>query len=219
MKRAEMWGRVTQHRGPWDMIIVGGGATGVGIAIDAASRGFEVLLLEQSDFGKGTSSRSTKLAHGGVRYLRQGRIGLVRQALRERAILRRNAPHLVHSLPFLVPAYERWEAPYYGLGLAIYGLLSGPSGFGRSRSLSRCEALNCSPGLNDQGLRGGVLYYDGQFDDARLLVNLVQTAAAHGAVMLNYVQVLRTIHSDDSEVGGVVRGVLVRDVETGREKE
>jgi glycerol-3-phosphate dehydrogenase len=215
MDRRQHFQQAFDSTEPWDVIIVGGGATGVGCAVDAASRGYRTVLFEQSDFGKGTSSRSTKLAHGGVRYLRQGRIGLVRQALRERSILRRNAPHLVHSLPFLVPAYQRWETPYYGMGLALYGLLSGPSDFGRSRSLSREQALDLSPGLNDRGLRGGVVYFDGQFDDARLLINLAQTAASHGAVLLNYVQVLRTIHGD----GHVVRGVLVRDVETGCEKE
>src|SRR5512142_3418084 len=123
MNRAEMWDRVAQHRGPWDMIVVGGGATGVGIAIDAASRGYEVLLLEQSDFGKGTSSRSTKLAHGGVRYLEQGNISLVMEALKERGILRQNAPHLVSNLPFVVPNYDWWESPFYGVGLKLYNLL------------------------------------------------------------------------------------------------
>src|SRR4051794_15722137 len=199
----------------WDVIVVGGGATGVGIAVDAATRGYRCVLFEQSDFGKGTSSRSTKLAHGGVRYLQQGRIGLVTEALRERSILRRNAPHLVRSLPFLVPSYRRWETPYYSLGMALYGMLSGPGEFGRSRALSRSQALAQSPGLNTEGLRGGVLYFDGQFDDARLLINLAQTAAEHGATLLNYVQVQRTIHGEN----GLVAGVLVRDLETGREKE
>src|SRR4051794_16873753 len=199
----------------WDVIVVGGGATGVGIAVDAATRGYRCVLFEQSDFGKGTSSRSTKLAHGGVRYLQQGRIGLVTEALRERSILRRNAPHLVRSLPFLVPSYRRWETPYYSLGMALYGMLSGPGEFGRSRALSRSQALAQSPGLNTDGLRGGVLYFDGQFDDARLLINLAQTATKHGATLLNYVQVQRTIHGEN----GLVAGVLVRDLETGREKE
>jgi glycerol-3-phosphate dehydrogenase len=197
----------------WDFVIAGGGASGVGAAVDAASRGYRVVLFEQSDFGKATSSRSTKLVHGGVRYLKQGRMGLVREALRERSILLRNAPHLVHSLPFLVPSYRWWESSYYALGLSAYDLLSGPSEFARSRSLTRDQVLARSPGINADGLRGGVLYFDGQFDDARLLINLVQTAAAQGAVLLNYVQVLRTIHGSD----GSVHGVLVRDAETGRE--
>ena len=130
MNRAEMWGRVQAHSNAWDMIVVGGGATGVGVAIDAATRGYEVLLLEQSDFGKGTSSRSTKLAHGGVRYLEQGNIGLVMEALKERGLLLQNAPHLVSDLAFIVPNYDWWEAPFYGLGLKLYQLLAGKYGFG-----------------------------------------------------------------------------------------
>src|SRR5205809_7846414 len=139
MNRAAMWDRVRQHRGPWDMIIVGGGATGVGIALDAASRGYDVLLLEQADFGKGTSSRSTKLVHGGVRYLEQGNISLVMEALKERGILLQNAPHLVKNLGFVVPNYDWWEAPFYGVGLKVYDMLAGKFGFGRSRLLSRTE--------------------------------------------------------------------------------
>src|SRR6516162_7286898 len=137
MNRSEMWRRIETHPRPWDMIVVGGGATGVGVAIDAASRGYGVLLLEQSDFGKGTSSRSTKLAHGGVRYLEQGDIGLVMEALKERGRLFENAPHLVRDLAFVVPNYEWWEAPFYGLGLKVYNLLSGKYGFGASKILSR----------------------------------------------------------------------------------
>jgi len=189
MNREEMWGRVAQHRGPWDMIIVGGGATGVGIAIDAASRGYDVLLLEQSDFGKGTSSRSTKLAHGGVRYLEKGNIGLVMEALKERGLLLQNAPHLVRDLAFVVPNYEWWEAPFYGLGLKLYQVLAGSYGFGKSRLLSREETLEHLPTLKTEGLRGGAIYYDGQFDDARLLIHMVFTAFEQGAALLNYVQV------------------------------
>src|SRR5215211_3905970 len=122
MNRAEMLSRITQRRQAWDMVIIGGGATGVGCAVDAASRGDEVLLLEQSDFGKGTSSRSTKLVHAGVRYLEQGNISLVMEALKERGILRQNAPHLVSDLAFVVPNYEWWEMPFYGLGLKLYNL-------------------------------------------------------------------------------------------------
>src|SRR5436305_12328461 len=174
-----MYRRLRAHAGPWDMIVAGGGATGVGIAVDAASRGYDVLLLEQSDFGKGTSSRSTKLVHGGVRYLEQGNISLVMEALRERGILRQNAPHLVHDLAFVVPSYSWWEAPFYGIGMKVYDMLAGRYGFGRSQLLSKEEVLSRIPTLEQKGLRGGVLYYDGQFDDARLLINLGQTAHGH----------------------------------------
>ena len=163
------------------MVIIGGGATGVGIAVDAASRGYDVLLLEQSDFGKGTSSRSTKLVHGGVRYLEQGNISLVMEALKERGLLRQNAPHLVRDLGFVVPNYDWWEAPFYGLGLKVYNLLAGKYGFGPSQILSREETLERLPTIKTEGLRGGVVYYDGQFDDTRLLINLVATAAEQGA--------------------------------------
>ena len=125
MKRTEMYRRLRAHAGAWDMIVVGGGATGVGVAIDAASRGYDVLLLEQNDFGKGTSSRSTKLVHGGVRYLEQGNLSLVMEALKERGLLLENAPHLVRNLGFVVPNYDWWEAPFYGIGLKLYNLLAG----------------------------------------------------------------------------------------------
>src|ERR1041384_6692657 len=167
MKRAEIWARVAEHRDPWDMIVVGGGATGAGVAIDAATRGYDVLLLEQHDFGKGTSSRSTKLVHGGVRYLEQGNISLVMEALKERGILRQNAPHLVSDLAFVVPNYEWWEMPFYGLGLSLYNVLPGKYGFGHSEILSKEESLARLPTINTEGLRGGVVYFDGQFDDPR----------------------------------------------------
>ena len=156
----------------WDIAIIGGGATGVGTAVDAASRGYSVCLVEQSDFGKGTSSRSTKLVHGGVRYLQQGNISLVMQALKERGILRQNAPHLVHDLAFIIPNYFWWEAPFYGIGMKIYDLLAGKYGIEKSRHLSREQVLKHIPTLKQNRLRGGVLYYDGQFDDARLLIHL-----------------------------------------------
>src|SRR5246127_2170483 len=186
MNRAEMWSRVRAHTKPWDIIVVGGGATGVGVAVDAASRGYDVLLLEQSDFGKGTSSRSTKLAHGGVRYLEQGNIGLVMEALKERGLLLQNAPHLVHDRAFVVPNYDWWEAPFYGLGLKVYNLLAGKYGVGSSRILSREETLARLPTINTSGLRGGVIYFDGQFDDSRLLIHMAATACEKGAVLLNY---------------------------------
>src|ERR1700732_853532 len=166
MNRQEMLQRATGRDTPWDMIIIGGGATGVGIAIDAASRGFEVLLLEAQDFGKGTSSRSTKLIHGGVRYLEQGNISLVMEALKERGLLRQNAPHLVHDVPFVVPNYTWWEAPFYGIGMKVYDLLAGKYNFGRSRIMSLTETMERLPTIQREGLRGGVLYHDGQFDDA-----------------------------------------------------
>ncbi len=195
------------------MIVVGGGATGVGVAIDAASRGYDVLLLEQSDFGKGTSSRSTKLAHGGVRYLEQGNIGLVMEALKERGLLLQNAPHLVRDLAFIVPNYDWWEAPFYGLGLKLYQLLAGKYGFGTSRILSREETLEHLPTLKTEGLRGGAVYYDGQFDDARLLIHMATTAFEQGATLLNYVEV--TGLTKDAQ--GFVDGVSARDAETGNE--
>lgn len=204
--------RALERRAPWDMVIVGGGATGVGVAVDAASRGYEVLLLEQSDFGKGTSSRSTKLVHGGVRYLEQGNISLVIEALKERGLLRQNAPHLVNDLGFVVPSYEWWEAPFYGLGLKVYNLLSGKYGFGPSQVLSRDETLARLPTLKTDGLRGGVIYYDGQFDDARLLINLVTTAAEQGATLVSYARV--TSFSQDED--GFLDGVTATDMETGQ---
>src|SRR5665811_1267928 len=189
MTRSEMYRRLRAHAGSWDMIVVGGGATGAGVAIDAASRGYDVLLLEQSDFGKGTSSRSTKLVHGGVRYLEQGNVSLVMEALKERGLLLRNAPHLVRNLGFVVPNYDWWEAPFYGIGLKLYNLLAGKYGFGASRILSKEETLELLPTIRTEGLRGGVIYFDGQFDDSRLLINLVATAFEQGAALLNYTPV------------------------------
>src|SRR5271169_4133545 len=142
------------RNGSWEMAVIGGGATGVGIALDAASRGYSVALLEQSDFGKGTSSRSTKLVHGGVRYLQQGNISLVMEALKERGILRQNAPHLVHDLAFVVPNYVWWEAPFYGIGMKVYDMLAGRYGFGKSHHLSKDEVLQRLPNLEQDGLRG-----------------------------------------------------------------
>ncbi len=187
------------------MIVIGGGATGAGIAVDAASRGYKLLLVEQSDFGKGTSSRSTKLVHGGVRYLEQGNLSLVMEALKERGLLLQNAPHLVRNLAFVVPAYDWWESPFHGVGLKLYNLLAGKYGFGDSKILSREETLQRLPTINPEGLRGGVIYYDGQFDDARLLIDLMQTAAGLGATVLNYAQVTgisgKTIHVRDQIAG------------------
>ena len=212
MNRPEMLNRVLDRTEPWDLVIIGGGATGVGCAVDAASRGYEVLLLEQSDFGKGTSSRSTKLVHGGVRYLEQGNISLVIEALRERGILRQNAPHLVTDLAFVVPSYDWWESPFYGLGLKVYDVLAGKYGFGPSQILSREETLVRLPTIKPEGLRGGIVYYDGQFDDSRLLINLAETAADQGAILLNYAPVTGLTKGAD----GFVDGVEAQDAESGQ---
>ena len=203
MDRNQILGRVRSRTTPWDIIVIGGGATGVGCAVDAASRGFDVLLVEQSDFGKGTSSRSTKLVHGGVRYLAQGNISLVREALKERGILLRNAPHVVHKQEFIVPCYSQWKRFYYGIGLKIYDLLSGKNSLGKSRILSRSETAERLPTVNQVGLSGGVLYYDGQFDDTRLLIDLVRTAHDHGAAVLNYARVTSLVKNVDGKVNGV----------------
>ncbi len=212
MNRPKMLTQVTERQTEWDIVIIGGGATGVGCAVDAASRGYQVLLLEQSDFGKGTSSRSTKLVHGGVRYLEQGNISLVMEALKERGRLRRNASHLVEKLAFIVPNYEWWEMPFYGIGLKIYNLLSGKDGFGKSQILSKAETLKRLPTIRKEGLRGGVIYYDGQFDDTRLLINLVQTAHLQGATLLNYARVFQLTKDAD----GLIDGLNFSDEETGQ---
>ncbi|MCC7044988.1 MAG: glycerol-3-phosphate dehydrogenase/oxidase [Acidobacteria bacterium] len=213
MTRDSHVARFRARTAPWDLIVIGGGATGAGIAVDAASRGYDVLLVEQHDFGKGTSSRSTKLVHGGVRYLEQGNISLVMEALKERGLLRQNAPHLVSNLAFVVPNYDWWEAPFYGLGLKVYNVLAGKYGFGASELLSREETLARLPTIRTEGLRGGVVYYDGQFDDARLLINLVATAAEQGATVLNYTRVTALTKGDD----GFVDGIVARDMEDGVE--
>jgi len=233
MNRKEMI-RALESTLEWDLCIIGGGATGLGIAVDGASRGFRTLLLEQHDFAKGTSSRSTKLVHGGVRYLQQGNIKLVTEALHERGILHKNAPHIVHDQSFIVPNYKWWEGPYYGIGLKVYDWMSGSLGLGPSRSLSREETLQLAPTLDAEGLRGGVLYHDGQFDDARLAINLAQTAAGQGATLLNYCQVEgflkdsgnaghRTISGNGNisagNSGGRIVGVQATDKATGRQYE
>lgn len=215
MQRDTMTRRLHERDQPWDIAIIGGGATGVGIAIDAASRGYDVVLLEQSDFGKGTSSRSTKLIHGGVRYLQQGNIPLVMEALKERGVLRRNAPHLVHDLPFIVPNYQWWEAPFYGIGMRVYDALAGRYGFGPSQNLSREETIERIPTIEQGGLRGGVKYHDGQFDDARLLIHMVMTAAEQGATPINYMAVTGLLKADD----GYVHGVTAVDGESGERAE
>ena len=213
MKRELMVSKVRARTEPWDMAVIGGGATGMGVAVDAAARGYSVVLLEAHDFGKGTSSRSTKLVHGGVRYLEQGNIPLVMSALKERGIMRQNAPHLVHDLAFVVPNYSWWEAPFYGIGLKLYDMLAGKYGFGASKLLSKEETLERLPALEPEELRGGVVYYDGQFDDARLLIHLAMTAADHGAVLLNYCPVTSLLRDAD----GYVNGVTARDEDSAEE--
>jgi glycerol-3-phosphate dehydrogenase len=202
--------QLTETASIWDLIIVGGGATGLGTAVDAASRGFKTLLLEQSDFAKGTSSRSTKLVHGGVRYLAQGNMGLVKEALRERGILLGNAPHLVRNESFIIPNYSWASGIFYSIGLSIYDLLAGKRSFGRSRLISRNELIRRVPNIRQNGLKSGVLYHDGQFDDARLAVSLALTAIEQGATLLNYFQVTG-LTKDEKKINGVV----VRDGETG----
>lgn len=196
----------------WDLIIIGGGATGLGAAVDAASRGYRTLLLEQSDFAKGTSSRSTKLIHGGLRYLKQGNIALVIEALKERGLLCQNAPHLVSHLPFLVPSYHWWEGPFYGIGIKLYDLLAGKLGLEPSEHLNREETLFRIPTLEPKDLRGGTIYYDGQFDDARLALSLAHTCFDQGGVVVNYMPVTALLKEK-----GLISGVRAKDLESGEE--
>jgi glycerol-3-phosphate dehydrogenase len=209
LNRRDLVARLAEEE-PWDLLVIGGGATGLGTAVEAASRGYRTLLAEAGDFAKGTSSRSTKLVHGGVRYLRQGNVGLVLEALRERGRLLANAPHLVHNLSFVVPRYDWWEGPFYGAGLKLYDLLAGRLGLGPSRLLSVGETLAHLPTVERRGLRGGVIYHDAQFDDARLAVTLAQTAADLGGVPINYLRA-EALTRD----AGRLTGALLRDLETG----
>ena len=195
----------------FDVAIIGGGATGLGAALDAAARGFKVALFESHDFAKGTSSRATKLVHGGVRYLAQGNISLVREALHERSTLLANAPHIAQPLPFVMPSYAWWEAPFYGVGLKMYDQLAGKAGLGRTEFLSRSETLKLLPNARERGLTGGVKYWDGQFDDARLALALAQTAAQHGALLINYCAATGLVYDNDT-----IAGLHVQDKETGQ---
>lgn len=215
MDRTAMRKTLFTQRAPWDLAVIGGGAAGLGAAVESASRGYRTLLLEKNDFAKATSSRSTKLVHGGVRYLRHGNVPLVLEALKERGLMRRNAPHLVRSLPFVVPVYDWWEGPFYGLGLKVYDKLAGRYGFGPSRHLSRRETLDALPTVEPKGLRCGVIYHDGQFDDARFAIHLAMTAADQGATVLNYFPVTGLLKNDE----GQIRGVSARDAETGESVE
>lgn len=214
MKRSEMLAAIEDRSSHWDVIIIGGGATGLGAAVEAASRGHRTVLVEAEDFAKGTSSRSTKLIHGGVRYLRQGQVGMVRQSLRERQRLLQNAPHVVHPLEFVLPTYRFGAQAFYYAGLRSYDVLAGQWLSDRAQLLSRKETCKHLPTLRDDGLRGGVLYTDGQFDDARLAITLAQTAADLGAVVANYLPVVRLVKTQQR-----ITGVIVRDAESGRELE
>ncbi len=211
MDRAELLKRVRERQKPWDIIVIGGGATGAGCALDAASRGLDVLLLEQHDFGKGTSSRSTKLIHGGVRYLEQGNISLVREALKERSILLRNASHVVRRQAFVVPCYSHWQKIYYGIGLKIYDRLAGKFSLGGSRLLSKGETIAHLPSIKQDGLRGGILYYDASFDDTRLLIDLITTGHSNGAAVLNYAKVTGFLRGADPEIAGVEFQDMIKD--------
>jgi len=195
----------------YDIAIIGGGATGLGVALDAAARGFSVVVVESHDFAKGTSSRATKLVHGGVRYLAQGNISLVREALHERTRLLANAPHLAQPLPFVMPSYKFWEAPFYGVGLKMYDALAGKAGLGPTEFLNRAETLQLQPTARQAGLRGGVKYWDGQFDDARLALALARSAARAGALLVNYCAATGLVHE-----GGKLVGLHVADRESGQ---
>jgi glycerol-3-phosphate dehydrogenase len=210
--RSDVIAEIRTAAEPWDVIVIGGGATGIGTALDAASRGFRTLLLEQHDFGKGTSSRSTKLVHGGVRYLRQGDVSLVFEALKERGRMMQNAPHLVRNQSFVIPAYDWWEGPFYAVGLKVYDMMAGKLGLGPSRQISREETITLIPTIEKKGLKGGIIYHDGQFDDARMLISLAQTCEDHKGFLINYFRV-----NDLVKEKGLVSGVMAVDQETGEE--
>ncbi|MCH2140769.1 MAG: glycerol-3-phosphate dehydrogenase/oxidase [Phycisphaerales bacterium] len=211
MQRSSMLKKAAS--GAFDIIVIGGGASGLGTAVDAASRGYRTLLLEQNDFAKGTSSRSTKLVHGGVRYLQQGNISLVREALHERGLLYVNAPHLVTDLAFVVPRYKWWEGPFYGIGLKLYDLLAGKLNLAKSRSMSPKETVERIPNLEQEGLDGGTEYHDGQFDDARMCVTLARTVVDHGGVVLNHAKVVGLLRDASDHIAGVE----FQDEETGQQ--
>lgn len=214
MNRDDSILRLKNATSPWDVAIIGGGATGLGAAVDAAARGYSTVLVEAHDFAKGTSSRSTKLIHGGLRYLRQGNFSLVTEALHERGLLLQNAPHLVHDQPFVIPAYRWGERSFYLAGLKIYDWLAGRRNIGPAQCLSRDETLRCASTLQPHGLRGGVLYHDGQFDDARLAMTLAHTFVDKGGVAVNYAPVVRLLKEQSK-----LCGVCIQDRESGNELE
>ena len=210
--RSDAIAKIRATTEPWDTLVIGGGATGLGTVLDAASRGFRTLLLEQHDFGKGTSSRSTKLVHGGVRYLRQGDVSLVFEALKERGLMLQNAPHLVRNQSFVIPAYDWWEGPFYTVGLKVYDMMAGKLGLGPSRHISREETIGLIPTIEKEGLKGGIIYHDGQFDDARMLISLAQTCEDHNGMVVNYIKVTGLVKEKD-----LVSAVLAEDQESGEE--
>lgn len=210
MQRDEMLSAI--HSTPlWDLIIVGGGATGLWCALDAASRGYKTLLLEKGDFAEGTSSRSTKLLHGGLRYLKQGRLSLVHEGLIERGYLAKNAPHLFTTVPFLLPFYHSLDKPYYKMGMVLYDLLAGKLCLQKHRLLNRKECLAACPTLRSEGLKGGSVYFDGQFDDARFAIELAKTSHHYGATLLNYCNVEKLLQSDNK-----LYGVIAKDLNTNK---
>lgn len=209
--RKQIIDRITQQ-GEWDLLVIGGGATGLGVALEATMRGYKTLLVEQADFAKGTSSRSTKLVHGGVRYLAQGDVKLVREASIERGLLHRNAPHLVKDQTFIVPVYSLWSRLKYSIGLKLYDRIAGKLSLGHSVFISKKETIEKLPGIKTDGLKGGVLYYDGQFDDSRLAINLAQSIIEQGGEAINYVKVI-DLHKD---AAGKINGAFLIDVESGK---
>lgn len=211
MNRQQMLNQLAQVN-EWDIVIIGGGATGLGTAVDAASRGYKTLLVEQYDFAKGSSSRSTKLIHGGVRYLAQGNLKLVRESLRERGLLLKNAPHICQTIPFVLPTFHWWEKWYYGIGLKLYDLLSGKLSIGKTRILSKKTTQQLLPAINSKKLSGAVLYHDGQFDDSRLAITLAQTASDQGACIINYCKLISLAKSEKQ-----ICGVVIMDTISGKE--
>ncbi|MCF6168571.1 MAG: glycerol-3-phosphate dehydrogenase/oxidase [Lutibacter sp.] len=209
MNRENLIDKISEQEKIWDVVVIGGGASGLGIAIEAVTRGYKTLLLEQYDFTKGTSSRSTKLVHGGVRYLAQGNISLVLESLKERGLLQKNAPHLVSNLAFLIPSYTWWGIPFYTIGLILYDLLAGKLTFGKSKPQSKLKTLAKIPTLIKKNLRGSVLYHDGQFDDSRLGLNMAQTIIQKGGTAINYVKVCNFLKENS-----IINGVIAQDFET-----
>ncbi|MFD2999364.1 glycerol-3-phosphate dehydrogenase/oxidase [Pontibacter toksunensis] len=207
MQRSRSINEIKSKTDPWDLAVIGGGASGLGVALDALSRGMSVVLVEKADFAKGTSSRSTKLLHGGVRYLAQGDVTLVLEALKERGLIMKNAPHVSRKQSFIIPIYTRWEKLKYGVGLKLYDLMAGSYRIGNSQWLSKKEVVQRIPAFKAEGLKGGVIYYDGQFDDARLALNVAQTCSGMGGCMLNYMKVTRL--TKDGK--GVINGIEVKD--------
>lgn len=212
MNRIEQLQKLKQNQA-WDFIIIGGGANGLGAAVDASSRGFKTILLEAVDFAKGTSSRSTKLVHGGVRYLEQGNLTLVKEALKERGLMEKNAGHLVKNESFIIPNYNWWGGYFYTIGLKFYDLLAGKLSLGSSKYLSKKKTMELIPSIEPNGLQSGVLYHDGQFDDSRLAINLAQTATEMGACVLNHFKVVQLLKDDKNQV----TGVIAADQESGDE--